>query len=40
MEKTAEGDKYLDFLDETLERRQIIRVLSQEAFLSEMAKDI
>ena len=40
MEKTAEGDKYLDFSDETLERRQIIRTLSQEAFLSEMAKDI
>ena len=40
MEKTAEGDKYLDFSDKTFEGRQIIRALSQEAFLSEMAKDI
>ena len=37
MEKTIEGDKYLDVSDETLEWRQIIRALSQGAFLAEMA---
>ena len=28
MEKTAEGDEYLEVSDETLEQRRIIRVLS------------
>ena len=35
MKKTAEGDEYLDFSDETLDRRRIIRAFSQGAFLAE-----
>ena len=37
MGKTAEGDEYLHFSDETFERRRIIRALSQGASLAEMA---
>ena len=36
MEITAEGDEYLDYSGETLQRRRIIRALSQEMFLTEM----
>ena len=36
MEKTAEGDEYLEVSDETLEQRRIIKVISQEAFLAEI----
>ena len=37
MEKTVEGDEYLEFSDETLERRRMIREFSVWAFRTEMA---
>ena len=34
MEKNIEGDEYLDYLDETLERRQKFRVVLLDALLA------
>ena len=37
MEKTVESDEYLEFLNETLERRKILESFSVWAFLAETA---